>query len=125
MRRGDHRVAFWASTAAGQIVVRGNHLDSDQDGLLDHWETTGIDMDQDGIVDLRLSDYGADPFTRDLFLQVDWVGKPGFDFMKPAGGVFSADLAAAYSLFEANLRNAEALSGAYYGVSIDGSAPID
>ena len=124
MRRGDHRVAFWASTSAGQVIVRGNHLDSDQDGLLDHWETTGIDMDQDGIVDLRLSQYGADPNTRDLFLQVDWVGKPGFDNFKPAGAVFSSDVAGAYSLFEANLRNAEALTGPMYGARIDGSAPI-
>ena len=69
MRRGDHRVAFWASTNHGDVIVRGNHLDSDQDGLLDHWETTGIDMDQDGVVDLNLSTYGANVFTRDLFLQ--------------------------------------------------------
>ena len=86
MRRGDHRVAFWASTAAGQMIVRGNHLDSDQDGLLDHWESTGIDMNQDGVVDLKLSTYGADPLKRDLFLQVDWVGAPGNDLFKPAGG---------------------------------------
>lgn len=125
MRRGDHRVAFWASTAAGQVVVRANHLDSDQDGLLDHWETTGIDMDQDGTVDLHLADYGADVFTRDLFLQVDWVGKTGFDNFKPAGGVFGSDTAGNYSLFEANLRGAEALGGAMFGARIDGSNPID
>ena len=111
MRRGDHRVAFWASTSSGQVIVRGNHFDSDQDGLLDHWETTGIDMDQDGVVDLRLSQYGADPFTRDLFLQVDWVGKPGYDLFKPAGGTFSSTVAGAYSLFETNLRSAEKLTG--------------
>ena len=61
MRRGDHRVTFWASTNNGQVILRGNHLDSDQDGLLDHWETDGIDMDQDGAVDLQLSSYGANP----------------------------------------------------------------
>jgi beta-lactam-binding protein with PASTA domain len=126
MRRGDHRVAFWVSTAAGgQMIIRANHLDSDQDGLLDHWETTGIDMDQDGIVDLRLSDYGADPFTRDLFLQVDWIGKPGSDQFKPAGGVFPSDVANAYSLFETNLRNAEVLSGPMFGARVDNSPPAD
>ncbi len=125
MRRGDHRVTFWASTNNGQVIVRGNHLDSDQDGLLDHWETTGIDMDQDGVVDLKLSDFGADIFTRDLFLQVDWVGRPGLDLFKPAGAVFPSDVAGTYSLFEANLRGAEALSGPMYGARIDGSSPID
>ena len=125
MRRGDHRVAFWASTSSGQMIVRANHLDSDQDGLLDHWETTGIDMDQDGTVDLKLSDYGADPSTRDLFLQVDWVGKAGTDLFKPAGAVFPSDVAGTYSIFEANLRNAEVLTGPMYGARIDGSAPAD
>ena len=124
MRRGDHRVAFMVTTNSGQMILRGNHLDSDQDGLLDHWETTGIDMDQDGVVDLRLSDYGADPFKRDLFLQVDWAGQPGNDLFKPAGAVFPSDVAGSYSLFEANLRNAEQLAGALYGARIDGSGPV-
>jgi hypothetical protein len=125
MRRGDHRVAFWASTNNGQIVVRANHLDSDQDGLLDHWETTGIDMDQDGVVDLDLSAFGVDPFTRDVMIQVDWVGTSNFTLLQPAGGVFSSDIAGTYSQFEGNFRNAEALSGANYGVRIDGANPID
>ncbi|HEY1758522.1 MAG TPA: Ig-like domain-containing protein [Bryobacteraceae bacterium] len=124
MRRGDHRVAFWASTASGQVIVRANHLDSDQDGLLDHWETTGIDMDQDGAVDLDLSDYGANPFQRDIFIQVDWVGLPGaFTPFKPAGGIFSSDVAGTYSSFEKNFRNAEELSGPMYGATVDGSTP--
>jgi hypothetical protein len=51
MRRRDHRVAFWASTATGgDIIIRANHPDSDQDGLLDDWESSGIDMDQDGVI---------------------------------------------------------------------------
>src|ERR1019366_5012054 len=106
MRRGDHRITFWASTNNGQVILRGNHLDSDQDGLLDHWETTGIDMDQDGVVDLKLSTYGANPFVRDLFIQADWVGMPGMTSpFQPAGGLFSSDLAGQYSGFEANYRN--------------------
>ena len=125
MRRGDHRVAFWVSTNNGQAIIRANHLDSDQDGLLDHWEVTGIDMDQDGVVDLNLSAYGADPFTRDVFVQVDWVGTPTFNLLQPAGAVFSSDVAGDYSLFEFNFRNAEKLSGPLYGARIDGSSPID
>ena len=109
MRRGDHRVAFWASTSAGQIIVRGNHLDSDQDGLLDHWETTGIDMDQDGVLDLRLSQYGADPFTRDLFLQVDWVGKPDRICSSRPAPSSVPTWRGRIRIFEANLRNAEVL----------------
>lgn len=71
-QRGDHQVVFWARTDQGQVVVRGRHLDSDQDGLLDHWETSGLDIDQDGTVDLNLAAMGADPAQRDLFIEVDW-----------------------------------------------------
>ncbi len=120
MRRGDHRLTFWASTNSGQVIIRANHLDSDQDGLLDHWETTGIDMDQDGVVDLVLSNYGANPQVRDLFLQVDHTA--GFAYqLEP--GVFSFDRPPIYSYFESNFRNAEALSGALYGARIDGATP--
>ncbi|HEX4884136.1 MAG TPA: hypothetical protein VFX05_08370, partial [Casimicrobiaceae bacterium] len=73
-RLGDHRVAFWADVGAGaQLIVRGEQLDSDQDGLYDHWETTGIDLEGTGVVDLDLAAMGADPFVRDLFVQMDWV----------------------------------------------------
>jgi len=120
MRRGDHRVAFWASTNNGQAIYRANHLDSDQDGLLDHWETTGIDMDQDGIVDLNLAAWGADPFHRDLFLQVDTA--VGFKY-QPQPGVFSSDIAGTLSYFENNFQSAEALTGPLYGATLDGSVP--
>src|SRR5262245_58439857 len=73
MRRGDHRVALWLNTTAGPMVVRGSHLDSDQDGLLDSWETAGIDVDRDGTSDLNLAAMGAHPLHRDLFIELDWL----------------------------------------------------
>ncbi|MEO8739000.1 MAG: PASTA domain-containing protein [Casimicrobiaceae bacterium] len=74
-RLGDHRVVYYAQVDAGakQLIVRGDHLDSDQDGLLDHWETQGIDLEGTGTIDLDLPGMGANPFKRDLFLQVDWT----------------------------------------------------
>jgi hypothetical protein len=73
-RRGDHQIVFWVRDATGRMaIVRGVHLDSDQDGLLDHWETRGIDMDGDGPVDLDLYAMGADPKLRDIFLEIDWL----------------------------------------------------
>ena len=73
-RIGDHRVAFYAQVDGGakQMIVRGEQLDSDQDGLYDHWETEGIDLDGTGSIDLDLPGMGADPFKRDVFLQIDW-----------------------------------------------------
>jgi hypothetical protein len=76
---GDHRVAFWAQAGATQLIISGEHLDSDQDGLLDHWELNGIDLTGDGTVDVDLPGMGADPLKRDLFLQIDF----GVDRLPP------------------------------------------
>ena len=72
-QQGDHRLGFWVSTDKGDMVVRAEHLDTDQDGLLDDWETNGIDIDQDGVVDLDLAAMGANPLRKDLFLEIDWL----------------------------------------------------
>ncbi|MEO8135876.1 MAG: hypothetical protein ABI831_18100, partial [Betaproteobacteria bacterium] len=94
-RNGDHRVVFHAQVDGGaaQMIVGGTHLDSDQDGLLDHWETVGIDLDGTGNIDLDLGAMGANPFKRDLFIQVDWGIDRAIDPMairarhQPAPGV--------------------------------------
>ena len=128
MRRGDHRIAFWASTAAGQqVIYRANHLDSDQDGLLDHWETTGIDMNQDGIIDLDLAAMGANPNKRDMFVELDWLAPqtnmnfapvPGVITGLPHSGQTGGSLPTMYAA-------APVLSGNLYGYRSDGAAPAD
>lgn len=83
--RGDHYLAFGAVMANKDAhILRAAHLDTDGDGLLDHWEEDkgGIDMDRDGTVDLDLHELGADPRRKDLFLEIDWFppredGYPG------------------------------------------------
>ena len=129
MRRGDHRVVFLAGTMAGQqMIVRGDHLDSDQDGLLDHWETTGIDMDQDGVVDLNLPAMGANPNVRDLFLEIDWLD----DFtsssrFQPTPGLINWNPTLQYgsSYLVSMFSGAPALTGSLYGLQSDGKAPAD
>lgn len=72
---GDHYLAFWAKTTNGvPMVVKAAKLDTDDDGLMDHWERPGggIDMDRDGIVDLDLSAWGTQVEHKDLFLEIDW-----------------------------------------------------
>jgi uncharacterized repeat protein (TIGR01451 family) len=46
--------------------------DSDGDGLLDDWEMNGLDVDGDGTIDLDLPAMGANPFHKDLFVELDW-----------------------------------------------------
>lgn len=76
----EHLVAFHATTDVGQMIVRAAQLDTDQDGLLDHWERNGIDIDSDGVVDLDLAAMGADYLARDLFMEIDWT------VPRPSGG---------------------------------------
>lgn len=54
-----------------QAVVRGGIKDSDGDGLYDIWETDGIDVNGDGVVDLNLPSLGANPMHKDLFVEYD------------------------------------------------------
>ncbi len=62
-------------------------IDTDEDGLCDAWETDGIDIDEDGVIDLDLKALGADPMKKDLFLEIDnWKGQTTFGM----GGVIAA-----------------------------------
>jgi hypothetical protein len=53
--------------------LRAAQLDSDSDGLFDHWERDGIDIDRDGTADLNLAEMGAQVLRKDLFLEIDWL----------------------------------------------------
>lgn len=70
---GDHWVAFWVDTTTGNMILRGLHLDSDQDRLLDHWElngtANGIDFNSDGTIDQPLPD--AHKNHKDLFVEYE------------------------------------------------------
>jgi hypothetical protein len=129
MRRGDHRVAFWASTAAGgSFIARANHLDSDQDGLLDHWETTGIDMDQDGVVDLNLPAMGVQVNSRDLMIELDSATAPSgvaYNFLPAPGVVNAVPNQAGPAPLQTMFNGAPVLSGDMYGARIDGAPPDD
>ena len=47
-------------------------LDDDRDGLLNRWETSGLDMDGDGTSDLDLFGMGARWDHADIFLELDY-----------------------------------------------------
>ena len=67
--------------------------DLDGDGLVDTWETDGVDFDYDGSVDVDLPGFGADPSHKDLFLELDWM--TGNEPTQAAVGAMKAAFAAA------------------------------
>jgi hypothetical protein len=48
-----------------------NTIDSDGDSLRDVWETAGYDAEGDGVIDVDLPGLGADPYRRDVFVELD------------------------------------------------------
>jgi uncharacterized repeat protein (TIGR01451 family) len=47
--------------------------DTDGDGLLDRWETSGFDANNDGSIDVDLPAMGAKPRRKDVFLEIDYL----------------------------------------------------
>jgi virginiamycin B lyase len=92
-------------------------VDTDDDGLLDSWETNGIDADGDGTVDLALdrAPFNADPEHRDLFLEVDYVSAH-----QPQTGVL-ADVTAAFA--NAAVGNPDGTSGVRLHALLDEVVP--
>jgi uncharacterized repeat protein (TIGR01451 family) len=53
------------------LTITPNMEDADGDGLFDDWETSGLDMGEDGFLDL--ASLGANPQRKDVFLELDWL----------------------------------------------------
>lgn len=67
-------------------------IDTDGDGLLDSWETRGIDSNGDGTIDFKPADFGARPDKKDIFVEID---AGDFPFPVAAGDKVVAAFAAA------------------------------
>lgn len=64
------RATFEAPCKTGRTI-----RDRDGDGLFDCWEEEGIDINQDGTVDLPLhqAPFNANPGCKDLFVEIDYM----------------------------------------------------
>lgn len=89
--------------------------DLDGDRLLNGWEVNGIDENNDGIVDLSLHAYGANPYHRDIFIEVDFLQshRPAFN------AIF--DIVRAFA--SAPLQNEDGRPGINLHVQIDEQLP--
>ena len=96
--------------------------DTDGDGLWDDWETTGIDTNGDGVIDLVLP--GANPLHKDVYVEIDYM-----DCAVSGGDCATADthshrpkapaIAAVVAAFaNANVSNPDGLNGVALHVDI-------
>lgn len=60
------------SAVCGDPNGNGN-VDDDNDWLCDDWETRGIDWNGDGPPDLNLAALGAQPWHKDIFIEIDYM----------------------------------------------------
>lgn len=82
-----------ANIPAAQCQPGATRVDTDDDGLLDEWETTGIDTNGDGTVDLNLAAMGANPNRKDVFIELDTM--PSHTIAQAAINTVVASFAAA------------------------------
>jgi hypothetical protein len=80
----------------GAIVFKTEVKDTDHDGLLDVWESSSAPiLDPRGRALPNLKAMGADPYTRDLFIQVDYMKSdghshlPGHEALRLVGEAFA------------------------------------
>lgn len=76
-------VSLWIN-----IAVNANDLDTDGDGLPDIWEDSGIDINDDGLIDFF--PLGANPLRKDVFLEIDYMDGhfPGLDVINSVRAAF-------------------------------------
>ncbi|UCF78046.1 MAG: hypothetical protein JSW03_07985 [Candidatus Eiseniibacteriota bacterium] len=105
-----------SNTLTYHIAASMDELDSDGDGLLDVWEKDGYDSDGDGGVDVDLPALGAEPWRKDLFVEVDWM-----EDCEPDGSIW-ADIEATFE--KAPILNADGSQGIAIHLDV-GDSPGD
>jgi alpha-tubulin suppressor-like RCC1 family protein len=102
--------------------------DADGDGLLNEWETDGIDADADGTIDLHLEapPYNADPDHKDVFVEIDYMDcsqggcDAGVTSHAPTAGALG-DVEAAFDA--APLANPDGVDGVTLHAMVDEQVP--
>ena len=94
-------------------ILKPIDQDTDGDGILDSWETLGVDINGDGVIDLDLPSMGATPDHKDLFVEIDRM--QGAPFWQ--GGV--DEVVAAFD--DAPLTNPDGMDGIRAHLMVDES----
>jgi uncharacterized repeat protein (TIGR01451 family) len=74
---GEDSARGYFTITTPSCIDLANTTDSDGDGIMNAWESPGqgLDVNDDGTIDLRLGDepYGALPYRKDLFVDADYM----------------------------------------------------
>lgn len=108
----------WSEMHGPHDVSAEEALDTDGDGLLDEWETTGYDVDGDGVPELVLNRFGCSPQHKDILLEIDYQKDDHRDFSGKPDKRAIDDLVKAFS--EAPVDNPDGRSGINLIVDFDG-----
>lgn len=72
------------------LSISNGNLDTDGDELRDGWEANGYDHNADHAVDVDLPAMGANPFHKDIFMEIDWMSSGGDNHHRPNDTVVNA-----------------------------------
>lgn len=119
--QGDENAANIIGTQTGGALREGQPRtpqldpegDEDGDGLKNSWETDGIDVNNDGIIDFVLPN--ANPLHKDFYVEVDFM-----EFHTPLAEALNAVIA---SFNDAPLNNPDGIPGIILHIQVDEQIP--
>jgi hypothetical protein len=83
VRTGGFAIYDCLVHVAQVLSVSNGTRDTDKDGLIDGWEGNGYDHLSDGSIDVNLPVLGANPFHKDIYLEIDWMSVGTDDHHRP------------------------------------------
>jgi len=111
----------WGSWSTARLV-RILNTDTDGDSLPDVWEISGYDADNDGVIDVNLPALGASYRHKDIFVEMDYMVKPGVGDLGPDAAMLN-NIAAVFN--NAPLPNPDGTYGIHIHLQKDQEIPYD
>ncbi len=111
----------WSPWSEDRYIVILN-TDTDGDSLPDVWETSGYDADNDQIIDVNLPALGASKLHKDIFVEMDYMVKPGVGDLGPNSTLMSYIVAV---FNNAPVTNPDGITGVHIHLDKNQQVPYD
>ena len=110
-------------SAYRSLILASYNADDDGDSLRNGWELHGYDYGSDGSIDVDLPGLGANYRHKDVFVEMDFMERPGYPLaLRPSTGDI-IDITAAFSDFP--MSNPDGLPGVNIHLDLDDEVPYD